>query len=142
VDLGGVNRQPGTTTQINNGDSRLLYAVWKNGRLSTGHTVACGGTYACGGFTELNVAAYPTITALNDWVLSADGEEVYFPSVSVNAADDKTMVYTVSDPNRFASAAWAAMPSSTDCTNCVDGGTNILRFGARAGFDSTLQRFV
>ena len=122
-------RQPGTTTQINNGDSRLLYAVWKNGRLSTGHTVACGGTNACGGFTELNVSAYPTITTLNDWVLTAGGEDVYFPAVSVNAADDKAMVYTVSDPNRFASAAWAAIPSSADCTNCVDGGTNILRSG-------------
>jgi hypothetical protein len=73
VDPGGVNRQPGTTTQINNGDSRFLYAVWKNGRLSTEHTVACGGTNACGGFTELNVAAYPTITTLNDWVLTAGG---------------------------------------------------------------------
>ena len=124
-------RQPGTATQINNGDSRLLYAVWKNGRLSTGHTVACPGsaTDACGGFTELNVSAYPTISTLNNWALTAGGEDVYYPAVSVNAADDKTMVYTVSDPSRFASAAWVGIPSSADCTTCVDGGTNILRSG-------------
>ena len=124
-------RQSGTTTQINNGDSRLLYAVWKNGRLSTGHTVACPGsaTDACGGFTELNVSAYPTISTLNNWALTAGGEDVYYPSVSVNASDDKTMVYTISDPNRFATAAWVGIPSSADCTTCVDGGTNILRSG-------------
>lgn len=124
-------RQSGTTTQINNGDSRLLYAVWKNGKLSTGHTVACpsSATDACGGFTELNVANYPTITTLNNWALTAGGEDVYYPAVSVNNADDKTMVFTVSHSSRFASAAWVGIPSSADCTTCVDGGTNILRSG-------------
>jgi Bacterial Ig-like domain len=121
-------RQPGTSTQINNGDSRLLYAVWKNGRLSTGHTVACG-TDACGGFTELNVASYPTITTLNNWILTAGGADVYYPAASVNNADDKTMVYTVSDSTLSPSAAYVGIPSSADCTTCVDGGTNIMRFG-------------
>jgi hypothetical protein len=121
-------RQPGTSTQINNGDSRLLYAVWKNGRLSTGHTVACG-TDACGGFTELNVASYPTITTLNNWILTAGGSDVYYPAASVNNADDKTMVYTVSDSTLSPSAAYVGIPSSADCTTCVDGGTNIMRFG-------------
>jgi hypothetical protein len=124
-------RQPGTTTQIHNGDSRLLYAVWKNGRLSTGHTVACGGspTDACGGFTELNVSAYPTISTLNNWSLSAGGQDVYYPSASVNNADDKTMVFTVSDSSLSPSAAYVGIPSSADCTLCLDGGTTALRFG-------------
>jgi len=124
-------RQPGTTTQINNGDSRLLYAVWKNGRLSTGHTVACGtsGTDACGGFTELNVSGYPTITTLNNWSLTAGGQDVYYPAASVNNADDKTMVFTVSDSSLSPSAAYVGIPSSADCTLCLDGGTTALRFG-------------
>jgi hypothetical protein len=124
-------RQPGSTTQIHNGDSRLLYAVWKNGRLSTGHTVACGtsGTDACGGFTELNVSSYPTISTLNNWVLTAGGLDVYYPAVSVNGADDKTMVFTVSDSSFSPSAAYVGIPSSADCTTCVDGGTSVLRGG-------------
>lgn len=124
-------RQPGSTTQINNGDSRLLYAVWKNGRLSTGHTVACSGTptNACGGFTELNVSAYPTISTLTDMSITAGGQDVYFPAVSVNGADDKTMVFTVSDSSLSPTAAYLGIPSSTDCTNCFDGGTTAFRFG-------------
>jgi len=124
-------RQPGTTTQINNGDSRLLYAVWKNGRLSTGHTVACPDvtTNACGGFTELNVSAYPTISTLTDMSITAGGQDVYFPAVSVNGADDKAMVFTVSDGSLSPTAAYLGIPSSTDCTNCLDGGTTAFRFG-------------
>ena len=126
----GGARQPGTTTQIHNGDSRLLYAVWKNGRLSTGHTVACGpNADACGGFTELNVVSYPTISTLNNWSLTAGGQDVYYPAVSVNAADDKTMVFTVSDSTLSPTAAYIGIPSSADCTNCLDGSTTALRFG-------------
>ena len=124
-------RQPGTTTQLHVGDSRLLFAVWNNGRLSTGHTVACGtnGADACGGFTELNVSSYPTISTLNNWVVSAGGQDVYYPAVSVNGADDKTMVFTVSDSTLSPTAAYIGIPSSADCTNCLDGSTTALRFG-------------
>jgi hypothetical protein len=124
-------RQPGTTTQLNNGDSKLLYAVWKNGRLSTGHTVACSGTTtnACAGFTELNVSAYPTISTLTDMSITAGGQDVYFPAVSVNGADDKVMAFTVSDSTLSPTAAYLGIPSSTDCTNCFDGGTTAFRVG-------------
>jgi hypothetical protein len=124
-------RQPGSTTQIDNGDSRLLYAFWKNGRLSTGHTVACSGTptNACGGYTELNVSSYPTISTLSDMKITAGGQDVYYPSMSVNGADDRTMVFTVSDSTLSPTAAYLGIPSSTDCTNCFDGGTTAFRFG-------------
>lgn len=125
-------RQPGSTTQIDNGDSRLLYAFWKNGRLSTGHTVACGGTNACGGFTELNVSGYPTISTLRDYALTAGGQDVYFPAMSVNDADDRTMVFTVSDSSLSPTAAYVGVPSIADCPGnptCLDGGTTAFRFG-------------
>ena len=125
-------RQPGTTTQIDNGDSRLLYGFWKNGRLSTGHTVACGGTNACGGFTELNVSGYPTISTLRDYALTAGGQDVYFPAMSVNGADDRTMVFTVSDSSLSPTAAYVGVPSISDCPGnptCLDGGTTAFRFG-------------
>lgn len=125
-------RQPGSTTQIDNGDSRLLYAFWKNGRLSTGHTVACGGTNACGGFTELNVASYPTISTNRNYALTAGGQDVYYPSMSVNGADDRTMVFTVSDGSLSPTAAYVGVPSIVDCPGnptCLDGGTTAFRFG-------------
>ncbi len=127
-------RQPGTTTQIHNGDSRLLYAFWKNGRLSTGHTVACPGsaTDACGGFTELNVASYPTISTLRNWALTAGGQDVYYPAASVNGADDRTMVFTVSDSSLSPTAAYVGIPSIADCPGnptCLDGGTTAFQFG-------------
>lgn len=117
--------------QIDNGDARLLYAFWKNGRLSTGQTVSCGssGTDACGGFTELNVSGFPTLSTLNNFVVSAGGQDVYFPSMSVNAADSKTMVFTVSDSSLFPTAAYVGIPSSTVCTTCLDGSTTAIRFG-------------
>ena len=127
-------RQPGTTTQIHNGDSRLLYAFWKNGRLSTGHTVACpsSSTNACGGFTELNVSGFPTISTLRNWALTAGGQDVYYPAVSVNGADDRTMVFTVSDSSLSPTAAYVGIPSIADCSGnptCLDGGTTAFRFG-------------
>ncbi len=127
-------RQPGSTTQIDNGDARLLYAFWKNGRLSTGHTVACSGapTNACGGFTELNVSAFPTVTTARDYALSAGGQDVYYPSMSVNGADDRTMVFTVSDSSLSPTAAYVGIPSISDCPGnptCLDGGTTAFRFG-------------
>ena len=127
-------RQPGSTTQIDNGDSRLLYAFWKNGRLSTGHTVACSGTptNACGGFTELNVSAYPTISTDRNYALTAGGQDVYYPSMSVNGADDRTMVFTVSDSTLSPTAAYLGVPSIADCPGnptCFDGGTTAFRVG-------------
>lgn len=127
-------RQPGSTTQINNGDSRLLYAFWKNGRLSTGHTLACSGTptNACGGFTELNVSGYPTISTDRNYALTAGGQDVYYPSMSVNGADDRTMVFTVSDSSLSPTAAYLGVPSITDCPGnptCFDGGTTAFRGG-------------
>jgi hypothetical protein len=127
-------RQPGSTTQIDNGDSRLLYAFWKNGRLSTGHTLACSGTptNACGGFTELNVSGYPTISTLRNYAFTAGGQDVYFPAMSVNGADDRTMVFTVSDSSLSPTAAYLGIPSIADCPGnptCFDGGTTAFRFG-------------
>jgi hypothetical protein len=125
-DASGTPRQ-----QIDTGDARLLYAFWKNGRLSTGHTVACGstGTNSCPGFSELNVSAFPTITTLNNWALTVNGFDAYYPAATVNAADDKTMVFSMSNTSTFASANYIGIPSSADCTSCIDGPAEFLRSG-------------
>jgi len=133
-------RQPGSTIQIDNVDDRLLYAFWKNGRLSTGQTVACpapSSTNACGGFTELDVSGYPTISTLRNWAASAGGQDVYFPAMSVNGADDRTMVFTVSDSSLIPSAAYWGIPSIDDCPgipNCADANTTSLQYGLNDGY--------
>lgn len=124
-------RQSGSTTQIHNGDARLLYAFWKGGKLSTGHTVACGvgGGDACAGYNEINVAAFPTLSSVNDWVYGAAGADYYYPAVSVNASDNKTMVFSRSSPTDFAGTRYVGIPSSTACTLCIDGPETVLRDG-------------
>jgi hypothetical protein len=53
--------------------------------------------------------------------------------MSVNGADDRTMVFTVSDGTLSPTAAYVGIPSFADCTatnpTCLDGGTTAFRFG-------------
>ena len=121
-------RQAGTSTRIETGDSRLLYAFWKDGRLSAGQNLACG-TDACVGFTELNVSSYPSVSVVNDWVYSTAGVDYYYPAVDVNVAGNKTMVFTRSGLGTFAGARYIGIPSSSTCTFCLDGPEAILRNG-------------
>ena len=127
-------RQPGSTTRINTGDTRLLYAFWKGGNLSTGQTIACGtgGADACLGFTELNLSSFPTISTVNDWAYQSPGVDYYYPAVAVNSAGDKTMVFSRSSSSEFASARYIGIPSSSDCTVCQDGPEQVLHNGGNS----------
>jgi hypothetical protein len=52
--------------------------------------------------------------------------------MSVNNADDRTMVFTVSDTSLSPTAAYLGIPSITDCPGnptCFDGGTTAFQFG-------------
>jgi hypothetical protein len=112
--------QPGTTTRLDTGDTRLLYAFWKRGLLSVGQNLACRGV-ACIGFTELNVAAYPQIRVVSDFAESAPPLHLYYPHVAVNANGDRTMVFSASGSALFAQARYVGIPPSSICTNCLDG---------------------
>jgi hypothetical protein len=117
-------KQPGTSTTIDSGDNRLLFATWEFGHLSTGQTVACsqGGTNdACAAFTEIDVSAYPSMSNVNDWVYGQPaGEDVYYPYVEQNSNGDKLMVYSRSDAtSTFAGAYYTTIPRSSSCTSCT-----------------------
>jgi len=122
-------------TNIDTGDTRLLYAFWKNGRLSTGQGLACNdGDDACISFTELDVSGYPDdISTINDFAYQTAGINFYYPQVDVNDNEDKTMVFSSSSGSRFADARFIGIPSSLTCTNCVDGPETVLQAGA-AGY--------
>src|SRR5205814_3985836 len=61
--------QPGTVTLVDTGDTRLQFAKWRGGLLSTGQTIGCGGL-ACAAYTELDVSAFPTITTVDDFTFN------------------------------------------------------------------------
>ena len=124
-------RQPGTSTTIDSGDTRLLFANWQGGHLSTGQNTACsqGGTnQACVAFTEIDVSSYPSMSNVNDWVLgSSSGRDNYYGAVDQNSNSDKAMVYTGSDPtSTFASAFYVTIPNSSVCTLCTSGENTLL----------------
>jgi hypothetical protein len=122
-------RQPSGAMGIDTGDTRLLYAVWKDHRLFTGQGLACSGA-ACNAFTEIDVSGYPNgMVLLSDFAQSASGADLYYPQASVNGQGQRTMVYSRSGPSQFASAAFIGIPPSTTCTNCLDGPEQILTAG-------------
>ena len=120
----GAN-QPGTSTQIDTGDDRLLFATWQAGHLTTGQNLACNpgdGNHACLGFTEVDVSSYPNMNNVSDFAFGIQGRDLYFPYVEQNVNADKTMVYTQSDGNSiFAGAYFRGIPNPNVCTNCIDG---------------------
>ena len=94
-------REPGTNFQFDTGDSRLLYAFWRKGVLTTGQNLDCSGV-ACLGFTQLNVSNFPNISTVNDWTFGS-GDDRFYPAVAqATNTGNMTMVYTRSGPNTFA----------------------------------------
>jgi len=124
--------QPGTTTTIDTGDTRLLFATWQGGHLSTGQNLACNpgdANHACLGFAELDVSSYPSMTNVSDFAVGVRGEDLYYPFVEQNAAGDKTIVYNRSDgQSTFAGAYFRGIPNSGACTNCILG-EGVLHLG-------------
>jgi hypothetical protein len=121
--------QPNGVQGIDTGDTRLLYAFWQNGKLVTGQNTACGdGTNTCAVFDEFNVSRFPTITTLNDWVLSSSGH-AYYPMVAANSAGNRTMVYNRSTTTEFVGAWFVGIPPASTCTGCADGPETALHAG-------------
>jgi hypothetical protein len=118
-------RQSGSAVRLDTGDSRLLYAIWRSGRLTTGQNTACGPD-ACVGVTELNVGNYPAMTTLNDWTLGTANVDYYYPALDVNGQDDRTMVYSRSSTSQFAGSFFVGIPSSTVCNTCFDAEATLL----------------
>lgn len=114
-------RQPGSSTTIDTGDTRLLFATWQSGHLSTGQNLGCNGG-ACSAFTEIDVSSYPSMSNVNDWEIGGGTEDLYYPMVDQNVNSDKTMVYTHSNAtSTFAGAYYITIPNSGVCTSCVSG---------------------
>jgi hypothetical protein len=123
--------QAGSKKGIDAGDSRLLYAIWKGGELSTGQSVACGskGADSCASYIEVNVSDFPVVSTTNDWVYGAAGHDYYYPAVTVDSSGNKTMVFSESSSSEFAGVRYVRVSPSTTCSSCVDGPETILKDG-------------
>jgi hypothetical protein len=112
-------RQAGTSTLIDTGDSRLQYAFWRDGRLSTGQTTACNdGSDACVAYTEIDVlGGFCCLNTVQDFVIGTPGLDYYYPAGSVNAAGDRTIIYARSSATDFAGAFYAGVSAGAfSCT--------------------------
>lgn len=113
----------GITHDIDTGDTRLLYAIWRNGKLATGQDLSCpDGNFfeACVAFTEIDVSAYPNMTTVNDFALSSSQVYRYYPAVDTNDAGNRTMVFTRSSTSEFPDVIDVGIPDPSVCTNCID----------------------
>lgn len=121
--------QPNGVQAINTGDTRVLYAFWQNGKLASGQNTACGdGSVTCAAFDEFDVSRFPTITTLNDWVLSSSGY-AYYPMMAANSTGNRTMVYSRSTATEFVGAWFVGIPPASTCTGCADGPETALHAG-------------
>jgi hypothetical protein len=120
-------RQHGTSATINPGNTRLEYAIWQGGHLTTGQDLACPDVHAaCVSYTEIDVSKFPDMSLVNDFALQSDATvDRFYPNADANAAGDKTMVFSASGPNRFAGTSFVLVPNSSTCTKCANSETSI-----------------
>jgi len=112
-------RQSGSTTRLDTGDTRLLYAFWQNGRLFTGQNMSDNGNSSVS-FFELDVAAgLGGINTVQAWQLTNAGVDYYYPEVDVNASGDKAMVFSRSSSSEFVSARFVTIPRTSTCVACI-----------------------
>lgn len=108
--------QPGTTTKIDQGDQRLMNAVWRNNALwTTGEINPPAGTdrnQTTAHWYKISAdgVSAPTLSQQG----SAGGEDIatgaytYFPSINVNANGDMAMQVSLSSPATYPGAYYVA----------------------------------
>jgi hypothetical protein len=115
---------------IDSGDSRLLDAMWRSGRLWTSASAACvptgdSITRSCAHVIEVDTSTTPTV--LQDIMFGAAGEYFSWPALRTDASGDLYVSLTHSNAAIFAEARATGRPS-TDPPNTMSGST-LLRAG-------------
>ncbi len=90
----------GSTVNLSTVGTRLMNAVYRNGSVWTGHTIAKGMRAACRWY-ELDTA---TVTATQVGTVKDDELFYFFPGISVNANGDAVLGFTASSANMYAGA--------------------------------------
>jgi len=138
--------QPGTVLRISTNDTRILNAVFRNGRLWFTHTGGFPNIGGSGVGLDRTVACWYEVAPLE---LQTDGAPVqqsgtfnggsdvhyFFPSISVNRTNDAVVGFTRSSPSLYAEAALSGR-RGTDPAGAMDAVTTI-----KAGEDSYVKVF-
>ena len=116
---------------IDSGDSRLLDAMWRNGRLWTSASAACvpsgdSTTRSCAHVIEVDTTATPP-SVLQDIMFGASGQYFSWPALRTDASDDLYVSLTHTNSTIFPEARTTGRPA-TDPPNTMSGST-VLRVG-------------
>ena len=108
-DAGQLN----SSTPLNTGSTRLLFAFWRNGNIAMGQNTACHDDVdVCSSYTEIRTSdGFDSITTAQDFVVGTPGENFFYPSTNVNDAGNRTMVFTRSSPSMYAGAYYVGIPA-------------------------------
>ncbi len=120
-------RQPGGATRLNTGDTRLLNAVYRNGRLWTTHTIAVnfGSGNECGiRWYELNPGA-PSVVQQESFGLT--GFDYYYPALMPDRFGNMVIVFARSGNSEFAGIRFTGR-LSTDPPSTLQG-SDLLQAG-------------
>src|SRR3989442_2100181 len=129
---------------IDSGDSRLLDAMWRNGRLWTSASAACvpsgdSTTRSCAHVIEVDTTATPP-SVLQDIMFGASGQYFSWPALRTDASDDLYVSLTHTNSTTFPEARTTGRPA-TDPPNTMSGST-VLRVGDVAHDSSRLGDYL
>lgn len=131
-------RQPGSSTRIDTGDTRLLDAVYRESGIWTAQTTGCDWsgdteTRACARWYQIDPGSL-SITRWGDF--GASGMYYYFPAIHVDSSENATMVFNRSSSTEFAGIRYTGR-RSTDSGGMQSSAQLTAGQGCYARLDST-----
>ena len=123
--------QPDTTQRIESGGPRIINAVWRNGSLWAALAVAHdwgSGAVATARIFQINTAAFPAVSAEQDFLYGGDGVHVFYPVVSVDPFGNLLVGFNQSSPTQYVSLGFGGQAAS-EARNALSG-TAELKAGA------------
>ncbi len=122
--------QPETQVRIESGGARLINVVSSGGFLWAAVAVAHdwgGGAVAAARVFQIDVRAFPVISAVQDFLHGSDGIDVYYPVVSVDPSGNLLVGFNQSSPNQYVSVGFAAQ-AAADARNMLSS-SGVLKEG-------------
>ncbi len=119
--------QPDGVTPLDTGDTRLHFAFWNSGKLTTGQNLAAGAVSAVA-FTEIDVSAFPTMNTVDDFAVHLTNASAFYPAAEANSMGMRALVFNTSGTSSYPGASIAGIPADTTCTNCISEGFGIANF--------------
>ncbi len=108
-------KQQGTATLVSTNDSRMLNAVFRNGRIWCTHSAGLpvnSPNHVSVFWYELDPATLPNPIVQSGVVDMGTNDFLFFPSIAVNSGNDVFLGFSHSNPNIFVEAAYTGRRST------------------------------